>query len=111
MKIYEKLDKDIIHICRKAEKNCKPTVSGKYQWPPVLATAIKTLAYWRARKRYGSKQNRVVKKLEAELGAKFKPMTEEGTLLCINKSRDNLRTIQQNDIQHRREHLEELATK
>ena len=48
---YKILDEEIYHICRKAERKCKKTVSGTYTWSPKLVQAIKTLSYWRARKK------------------------------------------------------------
>ena len=48
MKRYEALDREIFNICCKAEKECKSTHSGKAEWSPELASAIKELSYWRA---------------------------------------------------------------
>ena len=111
MKTYEKLDKEIFHLCRKAEIRCRATVSGKYQWSPILAKAIKTLAYWRARKRYGVNYNGVVKKLEGELGLHFEFKTESEIQMMIQESKVNLQRIQQNDVKYRQEHLESIARK
>ena len=111
MKIYGKLDNEIFHLYRKAEKRCRKTVSGKYQWSPALAKAIEILAYWKARKRYGSDRNGVIKKLEIDTGLTFEFQTEDEIHMKIQESKQNLKSIQQNDVQHRREYLEDMATK
>ena len=47
MQQYEAIDKEVFGICKKAERKCKPTKAGKYEWSPTLARAIKQLRYWR----------------------------------------------------------------
>lgn len=111
MKEYEKLDKEIFGICRKAETKCRVTVSGRYEWSPASGNAIKTLSYWRARKKYQTHTNAVVKKLGEVTGIIYEHHTDAYIQQRIEQCRSELRTIQDNDAQHRRDHLEALASK
>ena len=100
MKSYEQLDREIFHICRKAEKQCKPTYSGKYRWSPALAKAIKTLAYWKARKKYGNTQNGLIRKLGKDADILFDYQTEDKIYHNINTSHHTLKQIQEKDVQY-----------
>ena len=108
MKSYEQLDREIFHICRKAEKQCKPTYSGKYKWSPAFAKAIKTLVYWKAQKKYGNTQNGLIRKLGKDADILFEYQTEDKIYHNINTSHETLKQIQEKDVQYRRDHLEEL---
>ena len=86
MKKYEKLDTEIFHICRKAEKQSKPSVSGRHKWSPKLACAIKQLSYWKARMKYGS-NNRVVIQLgqEADIDYEYKSTNEIQQMINVSR--------------------------
>ena len=99
-RLYEILDKEIYHICRKAEKKCKQTVSGKYAWSPKLSQAIKTLSYWRARKRYPT-ETAVVRQLGRETGVQYKQHTQEEIDVFIRESRYCLNQVQETAIENR----------
>ena len=106
---YDTLDREIFHICRKAEKECRVTVNGRYQWSPALASAIKTLTYWKARKKYGYNATGIVKKLSQELNIQIDPKTDDEIQRHINESREKLIQIQTDAVRYRQDHLEELA--
>ena len=111
MKTYEKLDSEIFHICNKAEKKCKTTFSGRYKWSPALSKAIKTLAFWKAKQKYGDKNKVLLKKLARDADIAYIDQLDENIPWNIQKSRDNLKHIQDNAVQYRRAHLEELANR
>ncbi len=111
MGTYDKLDREIFHICRKAEKECKATFNGRYQWSPALATAIKTLTYWKARKKYGHNTNGIITKLSQELGIHIDPHTDDEIQRFINEGRERLLHVQKEAVKHRKDHLEALANK
>ena len=108
--IYEKLDTEIYHICKTAEKKCRKTVSGNYDWSPKLASAIKQLAYWRARKRHKNNTS-VIKKLGKETGISYSWQSQEEIDNQINISRELLKNVQESAIIHRKKHLNDLAEK
>ena len=108
MKKYEKIDREVFTICQSAEKSCKPTVSGHYQWSPVLARAIKELAYWRARHKY-MQENSTIIKLGEELGIEYEEKPLEEIHLQLRHSREHLQHIQSDSITFRQQHLESLA--
>jgi len=110
MKKYEKLDKEIFHICRKAEQLCRPNVSGRHKWSPKLVLAIKTLSYWRARRKYGQ-NNAVVQHLGKEAKIEYEYQSNAEIISHIDNSRENLTIIQQESIKHRQQHLQDLADK
>ena len=110
MKKYEKLDKEIFHICRKAEQLCRPNVSGRHKWSPQLVSAIKTLSYWRARQKY-SHNNAVVRYLGRETKIEYEYQSNAEIISNIKTSRDNLTLIQKESIKHRQQHLQDLADK
>ena len=107
---YEILDKEIFHICRLAEKKCKRTVCGTYAWSPKLVQAIKHLSYWRARKKY-TKENSVVRHLGRETGIDYQWHTTEEIEQFINESRYKLQEVQEEAIENRKSHLNDLAEK
>ena len=108
MRKYEALDREVLGICSKAEKRCKPDWAGRYEWSPKLAQAIKQLAYWRSRLK--DKGNTVIREhLETELQIKYTALSDHTIHLMINESKKKLRDIQQNARTHRQAHLEELA--
>ena len=108
MKKYEKLDKEVFTICRKAEQKCKPTVSGDRQWSPKLSRMILELSYWRARSKY-SNENTLIKKIGDELDILYEIQDPQEIQTKILYCRENLRLIQKDSIQHRQLHLETLA--
>ncbi len=108
MKTYEILDGEIFHICKKAERGCTKTYSGRYQWSPRLVNAIKTLAYWKARLKYNT-VNKLIQKLGMESGVSYDHQSDNDIRKNILQSRESLREIQSKDIQHRRDHLEAIA--
>ena len=107
---YEILDDEIFNICRVAEKKCKRTVSGTYAWSPKLVQAIKTLSYWRARKKY-SKENAVIRQLGRETGVDYQWHSTEEIEQFINESRYKLHEVQEEAIENRKLHLSALAEK
>ena len=111
MRTYDILDREIFYICLKAEKKCRVKASGKYMWSPALSEAIKTLSYWKARKKYGLQDNGIIKKLSEELGIHIDPKTEDEIQAHINESRDKLNCIQKDNVRYRQQHLEELANR
>ena len=110
MILYDKLDKEIFHICRKAEAKCRTMKGGKYEWSPALAKAIKTLTYWRARKKYAN-HNRLIENLGNELEIPCEYQNEDKIQQMINISRENLQKIQEQSIEYRRKFLEDRANK
>ena len=108
MKLYEKLDTEIFHLCRKAERKCQSTRGGRYEWSPTLAKAIKTLTYWKARKKYAV-HNRLIENLGNELEISFDFQTEDEIQHMINISRENLSKVQDKAIEHRKKFFEVKA--
>ena len=110
MKKYEKLDAEIYRICLKAEKRSKSGPHGKAEWSPALASAIKNISYWRARKKYQS-ENLVIKKLGTETGIAYEPVSIETIHENIWRCKQTLNEVQKNSVRHRREFLDDLAAK
>ncbi len=108
MKKYEKLDKEIYNICRKAEKECKPAHRGKAEWSPALAAAIKELSYWRAQSRY-KQENMVIKKLGEETGILYTHTEMHEIWDKIRQCRKKLDDIKTNSVQLRKEYLDTRA--
>ena len=108
MKHYERIDKEVHGICTKAEKKCKPKWSGKYEWSPKLAGAIKLISYWRLRLKH-QEETVVLKKLGKELNIPFVPMSNEMIHQQIQNGKNLLKDAQHNDRQYRQDHLMELA--
>ena len=105
---YEKLDREIFYICRKAERRCRTTKSGTRPWSPRLATAIHTLAYWRARKKY-SFSNELITKLGIKAGVEFEELSDREIDMKIQDSCHELQTVKKEAIEHRQAHLDALA--
>ena len=108
MRKYNNLDAEIFAICRKAERQCRPTVCGHYQWSPQLTKAIKEMAYWRARAKYKDR-NRLIKKLSDDIGIKYVLMSRAEIQANLYRCRAQLKQVQSQSIKHRQQHLEELA--
>ena len=108
MKRYESLDREIYSICRKAEKECRATHSGKADWSPSLDSAIKQLSYWRARLRY-KQENMVIQKLGIETGIQYERMDDNEIKIRVKQCRENLDKVQKNSVQIRQKHLESRA--
>ena len=105
---YEILDKEIFDICRKAERNCRPTRSGTKAWSPTLARAIKQVAYWRARKKYPV-QNALINKLGQEIDVQYEDLSTNNIEHNLQQSRQELHRVQEQSIHYRKEHLHKLA--
>ena len=108
MRCYEILEKEIFHICKKAESKCRRSFSGLHQWSPKLKKAIQTLSYWRARLKYNA-YHPVIQKLGLELNITFHPRKRSEIQDQIKESRKELVQIQKQSAQVRKKHLEDLA--
>ena len=108
MKQYERLDREIHGICWKAERHCKSTPTGSYEWSPKLANAIKTINYWRQRLHH-KKETPLIRKLGAEINTKYTKLSKQTIHQMINDSKKNLSSIQQDARQIRKDHLIKLA--
>ena len=106
---YEQLDTAIHGICTKAEKRCRPTIAGKYEWSPKLAYGIKELMYWRKRL-YSNGQTLPIVNMGKELQIKYDDLSQSEIQKKIKESRNKLNDIQTNEIKIRQEHLQDLAT-
>ena len=109
-KKYERLDSEIFHLCKKAERKCRKSTSGNYAWSPQLSKAIKTLIYWKTRTKHGD-ENRIVKQIGQELDIPFEFYTKDEIQVFVNKSRERLTQVQSKAIEHRKKYLEDRATK
>ena len=105
---YEKIDREVIGICKKAEAKCKPSWAGTYEWSPALATAIKTLSYWRHRLKTNT-ESVVVRKMGKQLQIPYVALSQCTIHQMINKSKNKLREVQENAREYRKSHLEALA--
>ena len=110
MRQYEALDKEVLGICQKAERKCRPSWAGKFEWSPALARAIKDLQYWRYRLKE-TDETPVTKRLGDELNIKFTPLSKLVINMMINKSRATLTEIQKDAKKHRQDHQELVAQK
>ena len=108
MRIYEVLEREIFHICKKAENKCRKTFSGTSHWSPKLKEAIQRLSYWRARLKYHA-FHPVLQKLSTELNIEFQPQEVSDIKTQITKSRKELVRIQKQSALIRKQHLEDLA--
>ena len=110
MRQYNQIDNEVFGICQKAEKLCRPTIAGRYDWSPKLAKGIKQLSYWRHRFKHNT-DTPVVKKLGKELNILYINLSKTTLYQMVNDSYANLKTIQKEATKHRQEHLSELAEK
>ena len=110
MSIYDKLDREVFGICTKAEKLCRPTIAGNYEWSPKLAFGIKTLSYWRHRLKH-STETPIIKKLGNELKILYTDLSETTIHQQVNDSYVKLKEIQKEARKHRQQHLSDLADK
>ncbi len=110
MQKYESIDTEVYRICLKAEKGCRPTWSGNCEWSPKLATAIKTLTYWRYRMKH-QQRTVVSRRLEEELNINYTPLSVSVLNQMVASSREILTDIQKTDRECRQDHLELLAQK
>ena len=108
MKTYEKLDLEIFNICRKAERDCRATMSGRHHWSPALDKAIKVLAYWRARTKYQD-NNLLLMKLGNETGIIYEYYTIEELALHVESARTALQQVRKKSIEYRQKHLVDVA--
>ena len=108
MRQYEAIDKEVLGICQKAERKCRPAWAGKHEWSPSLARAIKELQYWRYRLKEKD-ETVVTKNLGKELNIKYTPLSQFVIHMMINKGRATLTEIQNNAKQHRKDHLDLVA--
>lgn len=106
--LYNKLDREVYGICQKAEKYCRPAWAGKYAWSPALAKAIKTVNYWRYRWKRPDEMIGIQQRGK-ELGILYTPLSSVTIHQLLNESKKNLRDIQNNARETRKNHLEELA--
>ena len=93
MKRYEQLDKDIHGICWKAERQCRTTPAGSYEWSPKLAGAIREISYWRQRL-HQKNETPLIHKLGADINIKYIPLSKQTIHQMINNSKKNLLLIQ-----------------
>ena len=107
-KKYEQLDAEIYGICIKAEKDCRKTIAGKHLWSPVLVQCIKKLNYWRYLLK-NKKENTIIKEWGKELDIEYGKHTKEYIQQKIKESREELDNIQKKSVEHRKDHLQELA--
>jgi len=108
MRKYEAIDKEVLGICRKAERNCKPTWAGRYEWSPKLATAIKNLRYWHYRLKHGS-ETILIKKMGIDLQIKYEILSPAELKNRIERSRAELAEVTTNARKYRQDHLEQVA--
>ena len=106
---YERIDRDVHGICTNAEKRCKPSFAGNHEWSPVLARAIKTLNYWRQRLKHRS-ETTLIQHMGAQINMPYTQLSEDTIHQLINDSKQTLKAIQERAREHRKDHLEELAT-
>ncbi len=107
---YDKLDREVFGICTKAEKLCRPTIAGRYEWSPKLAHGIKTLSYWRHRFKH-STETPVIKKLGKDLNILYTDLSQTTIYQQVNDSYVKLKNIQKEARENRQQHLSDLAHK
>ena len=108
MRRYNQIDKEVLGICQKAEKQCRRDWAGQYEWSPALATAIQRINYWRHRLKHEG-ETEVSTKMEKDLNLEYTPMTKQCLYQKLDKSRKELREIRKKARENRQEHLEKLA--
>jgi hypothetical protein len=115
VQVYEALDRLTTEAMLMAEKKVSKKVSKTYQWSPSLSAAIYTLSYWKLRlsqlhgkaiSSYTLQKVFAKTKLPQDL-SKTGPL--EDVVHHIRQARATLRQVQQNHVEMRSQHLENLA--
>ena len=90
---YKQLDADVFGICTNAEKNCRKTLSGTYEWSPKLNHGIQTITYWRHRQK-NKYETTLLRKMREDLDIEYLPLTRDEIQTKIKESREALNDIQ-----------------